>query len=106
MTNKVWVMQKKSDLDFAPAKEYGELRYLFRRGFYPDDVSDYRRLVERKCEAMVYDFNPWTDFIIPVGCLNTIMYVSFYLSKRGVTKYRSLKWDNMHGAYYEIQIGD
>ncbi len=106
MTSKVWVIQKKHDLNFAPAKEYGDLRFLFRRGFYPDDVSDYRRFVERKCEVMFKEYNPLVDYIIPVGCLNTIMYVSFYMASKGITKMRTLKWDNMHGAYYEVQIGD
>tara|TARA_Y100001951_G_C11165805_1_gene197386 strand:+ start:141 stop:458 length:318 start_codon:yes stop_codon:yes gene_type:complete len=104
--SKVWVFQKKHDLDFTPAAKYGELRFLFRRGFYPDDVSDYRRFVERKCDLMLKEFNPLTDYVIPIGCLNTILCMSFHMSKRGITKFRSLKWDSMHGAYYEVQIGD
>ena len=55
---------------------------------------------------MLKEFNPLTDYVIPIGCLNTILCMSFHMSKRGITKFRSLKWDSMHGAYYEVQIGD
>jgi hypothetical protein len=84
----------------------GERVILFKRGFYPDDPSHFHDTIMVTLDREMADFNPHTDYIVPIGDNLVVATVAIWLDATGHTPCKFLKYDRMHGGYYPITLGD
>tara|TARA_R110002126_G_scaffold51112_2_gene140253 strand:- start:3753 stop:4070 length:318 start_codon:yes stop_codon:yes gene_type:complete len=103
---KCYVVQR-SNHDLSGLQHWGEPVTLFQQGFFPDDVAEHREAINAHLDKVFMNFNPHTDFIVPIGCMATCMTVADYLATLdNVMGYNVLKWDRKYDSYYAIYIGE
>lgn len=99
----VYITERTSGKDFSGADRFGHVEFLFRKGVYPDNldqrIPDMVDIARRK----LANFDPNSDFILPVGDPVGIAIVFMILGHcRG--RVSVLKYDRQTGIYYVAPI--
>ena len=92
--------------DIASLSRWGDLVPLLRRGYFPDDVKIHTRAIFAACEKIMVDFNPDSDFIVPLGDSWVVSTITVWLERERLLPAVFLKYDKKLKGYYEIEIGE
>tara|TARA_R110000737_G_C14270306_1_gene430291 strand:- start:203 stop:553 length:351 start_codon:yes stop_codon:yes gene_type:complete len=92
--------------DLQVLARFGSLVPLLGRGYFPDDVEIYTREILASCDKMLIDFNPNTDYIVPLGDSCVVSTIAIWLERHGLLPATFLKYDKKLKGYYTIQIGE
>ena len=103
--HRVFVIQR-TDHDLSQLSEWGTIKILFGRGFFPDDISERQEKMRLIMDRHLGDFKTDFDFVVPVGDLILVAVVTEYLVSNEKSPFRMLKFDKLHKGYYPIDIGD
>lgn len=100
----VYVIQRDRTKDFSDAKNYGELKYILGRSFFPDTAALDVEVARQMLNSQLSNFNPREDFILLNGDPAATLLVAGILArdKRGPVKF--LKWDRETRSYYIVEI--
>lgn len=99
----VFVVQENPNLNYTPAEQFGEVRFLTASEFSPSKNSLRNVQLISDISAAMASFDPDRDFLLLSG--NPIMmgYVAHLaLSKKGYAKF--LWYSRNDGAYLEVQF--
>jgi len=105
----VYIIQQDDKKNLRAAGRFGAIKYLFTRGVFPDNQQERVKEMIRIARKILQDFDPKTDYIVPIGDPVSITIVAAILSEM-YEIIPVLKWDGEAEAYYpvtiDLQIGD
>lgn len=99
----VYIPHHNGKIDTSDATRYGDLRVIFRREVFPDDVDDQIPVLIRRAQDSMADFDPEVDYLALVGSPLYVSLCSFILGNSH-SFIRVLRFDRMERAYYEIDL--
>lgn len=99
----VFVIQQDDKKNLRAASRFGEIKYIFTRGVFPDDQQERAKEMVRIARKVLSDFNPTTDYVVPIGDPVSITIVAALLSELHEV-IPVLKWDGEFEAYYPVTI--
>lgn len=86
-------------VDVAPAREHGELKVILPSGLnYPEAAPAVRLL-----KAALVGFDPFLDFVLPVGDPLIMACATALLGQR-FDSFIMLKWDRQQHRYFPFEV--
>lgn len=106
MSPTVWVSQDDGRLDLSDAARFGELRPLFHRDIYPDNVDDQAPLVMARLRAELAEFDFERDYLCLVGSLLYATAAGLVLAQYRPpgAALRVLRYDRGERRYYDATL--
>lgn len=105
MNNVVWVVQEGNN-DYAPAEEFGEVRFITTSDFRKVGDSEQNRRVLSDIRVFKSQYVPGKDYIIPSGNPIVVALVNFTVAECGMDGlHKFLKWDGRRQLYVPYDIG-
>lgn len=102
---RVFVTQE-MPFNYNPAEEFGEVVFCSMDDIRPTSGSMRNERIAAGVAAVLSDYVPGVDYLLPSGSPLTLMVVVAALTARvgnGVT-HHVLKWDSQRGRYWPVDI--
>ena len=99
----VYVAQQDDRKNLKAAARFGELKFIFTRGVFPDNQQERTVEMLRIARRVLKDFNPEHDYIVPIGDPVSIALIAAVVSETWEVL-PLLKWDGENEAYYPVII--
>lgn len=100
-----WLTQRPgAKHDLSGLAEWGDVKVLFTRGFYPDDVEEFNNQILATLDEKMYEFDPYNDYIVPLGDSCVVAAITAYFRHHPTNFLKFLKYDKKLGGFYQIDI--
>lgn len=103
MNSKVWVVQEGNN-DYAPAEEFGEVRFITHADLRAMAGSKQNLHVEADIRKFKAEYIPGTDYIIPSGNPMVVALVTMSLASLSKGPQKFLKWDGRRTGYIPFTL--
>ncbi len=100
MNSRVWVVQEGNN-DYAPAEEFGEVRFITHADLRAMADSKQNLHVEADIRKFKAEYIPGTDYIIPTGNPMVVALVTMALPR---AEHKFLKWDGRRAGYIPFTL--
>lgn len=100
----VFVTQENQGLDYTPAEEYGEVRFITRKEWSPIKGSLMNQEIMREVKFALNDFKPEEDFLVVSGSPTIAALVFLHLGQKRYENIKLLRWSNRDHIYQLVTL--
>jgi hypothetical protein len=105
--SKVFVTQEvcnpRQNIDYAPARKFGEVNFLTIMDFSSEDNSLSNQVLVEELRAKLLDFVPTEDYIVITGS-PIVAAVVFMILRERTASVNFLRWSNRDHCYQPVTI--
>jgi hypothetical protein len=98
------VVQENPGMDYAPAEQFGDVRFITSREFRSVAGSFYNEMILAAIESAMVKFKPEHDYLVFTGNPAIIGYTFHLAYQRALEssgkEFRCLQWNRLRGEYY------
>jgi hypothetical protein len=99
----IWVTQE-TNLDFAPAERFGEVRFLTREDLNNVKGSLHNEKVTADISQRLRNFDAENDFVVIAGSPYISALVFMLLARKGIRNIKVLRWNNRDFDYIPMHL--
>lgn len=100
----VFVTQENQGLDYTPAEEYGEIRFITRKEWSGVKSSLINIDILREIKHALNEFNPAEDFLVVSGSPTVAALVFLQLGQMRLAPLKMLRWSNRDRTYQLVSL--
>lgn len=95
------------NIDLTDARAFGQIKMIGNSFVFPDQVGPGDTMQPEILEplrAAVEEFNPETDYLLPIGDIVQVVQLAVLLVQRYNAPIRTLRWDKQASTYYVVAV--